>query len=92
MFGDFIKFGARTAALGAIVLAIVALFTVVPIPQPDYSLFSQMIGKGYALMTHWVPGFPAIYTFIMVVLGLWVTLKVFKFSLSGLAFVLKVMQ
>lgn len=92
MFAEWIAIGARTVAVGAVLAAMIALFTVVPIPNPDYTVFSQMIGKGYAIMTHWVPAFPAIYSFIIVVLGFWLTLKVFKLSIAGLAFVLKVMK
>lgn len=92
MFGDMVKYATRTIAVSAVIAAIVLLFTVVPIPAPDYTLFSQMIGKGYALMSHWVPAFPAIYSFIITVLGLWVAIKTLKFSISGIAFVLKVMS
>lgn len=92
MLAQTIKFGARTVALGLVIGAIIAIFAAVQIPTPDYTVFSQAVGKGYAIMNYWIPGFSVLYNFILLVYGLWITIQVAKFSIAGLALILKVMS
>lgn len=92
MFGDIVKIGVRTGAVIAVIGAIVGVLSLIIIPSPDYSFFSVMIGKGYALMLHWVPGFQFIFNFFTVTLGAWLIIQTMRFSIYASSIVLKIFQ
>lgn len=84
MFGDIVKFGARAGAVALLVGAIIAAFAV-QFPAPDFTYFSVAIGKGYAIMTHWIPAFPALWTLLITALNLYLSLLGLEFVVSGAA-------
>lgn len=92
MFGDIIKTAARAGAVALLVGAIIAAFAV-QFPAPDYTVFSQAIGKGYAIMTHWVPSFPALWALLTTSLNLYLALLSLEFIVSGAsAFILTIFK
>lgn len=92
MFGDIIKFGVRAGAVALLVSAIIAAFAVT-FPSPDYSTFSYAIGKGYAIMTHWIPAFPALWQLLITSLNLYLALLSVEFIVSGAsAFILTIFK
>lgn len=92
MFGDIIKYSARAGAVALLVGAVVAVFAV-QFPTPDYTWFSVAIGKGYAIMTHWIPAFPAIWSMIFISLNLYLSLWSLEFIVSGAsAFILTIFK
>lgn len=92
MFGDFIKVGVRTVAVIAVIGLILGAIALIQVPNPDYSVFSDMIGKGYALMTHWVPGFPALWSIFTALFGTWLAVKALQFAIYSASIILKIYQ
>lgn len=85
------KIAVKIAILGLLVGSLLGLLSLIQFPAPDYTLFSQMIGKGYAILSHWVPAFPAIWAFslgmfqlILAILALRVTISIWHMKLSML--------
>ena len=92
MFGDIIKTTARTLASVAIAAVIIGPFLAIQIPNVDYTFFSNMVGKAYAVMSHWVPGFPALWTFITGCLGVWLLIKTVQLALITNRIVLNIFK
>lgn len=92
MFADFIKFGIRTGAVLVVIGVIVGVFAVIHLPAPDYSVFSQMIGKGYAMLNHWVPGFPALWNIFTLTFGTWLAVQAARFLIYSSSIVLKIFK
>ncbi|MBQ3445819.1 hypothetical protein IJG29_03820 [Candidatus Saccharibacteria bacterium] len=87
-----IKLVTRTAAVVIVIGAIVGAFAAIQLPTPDYSFFSQMVGKGYAIMSHWVPSFPALWSFTTLILGAWLSIKGMQFVVYASSIVLKIFE
>lgn len=92
MFGDIIKFGVRTGAVLAVMGIILGVMAAIQIPTPDYSVFSDIIGKGYAMLTHWVPGFPALWSVFTITFGTWLVIQAARFAIYTSSIVLKIFQ
>ena len=81
MFADFMKWATRTAVAVGIVTAIIVPFAAIHIPNVDYTLFSTAIGKGYALMVHWIPSFAVIWNFTLGVFTFWLLVQTARLAL-----------
>lgn len=92
MFGDFIKLATRTAAVLALIASFVALVSLIHVPTPDYTFFSTIIGKGYAMMLHWIPGFQALWNIFTVVFGSWLALQLGRLAIYTGSIVLKIFK
>lgn len=92
MFGDIVKIATRTAAVAVVIGAIVGVFAVIHLPSPDYSFFSTLIGKGYAMMSHWIPGFPTLWGIFTAVFGTWLAVQTMRFAIYSASIVLKIFQ
>ena len=92
MFGDIVKFGVRTAAVVAVIAVIVGVMAAIVVPAPDYTFFSTLIGKGYAMMVHWVPGFPALWSIFTTLFGAWLIVQTARFAVYTGSIVLKIFK
>lgn len=92
MFGDIVKIATRTGAVLAVLAVILGLFSMITLPAPDYSIFSNMLGKGYALMTHWIPGFPALWQVFVLVFGSWLAIQVARLAIYTGSIILKIFK
>ena len=92
MFGDIVKFGIRTGAVIAVMGIILGLMNAIVVPAPDYTFFSTLIGKGYAMMVHWVPGFPALWSIFVTFFGTWLVIKTAQFAIYTSSIVLKIFK
>lgn len=92
MFADFVKFATRTAAVAVVIGAIVGVFAIIHLPSPDYTVFSDMIGRGYAILNHWVPGFQALWNVFVLVFGSWLAIQTMRFAIYSSSIVLKIFK
>lgn len=92
MFGDIVKIATRTAAVAVVIGTIVGIFAAIQLPTPDYTVFSDMIGKGFALMSHWVPGFASIWQLAMIVVSTWLVVKGASFVIYTSSIILKIFE
>lgn len=90
MFADIVKIAAKTALIAVITAAIIALFANVQIPNLDFTMFGQALGKGLAIMYHWVPGANVIVPLAFSMLGLQLAIMLFEFAMVAVRWVMKV--
>lgn len=90
MFGDIVKIAAKTALIAVITAAIIALFANVQIPGLDFTLFGQALGKGLAILYHWVPGSNVIVPLAFGMFGLQLAIMLFEFAMIAVRWIMKV--
>lgn len=90
MFGDIVKIAAKTALIAVITAAIIALFANVQIPGLDFTLFGQTLGKGLAILYHWVPGSNVIVPIAFAMFGLQLSIMLFEFAMVAVRWIMKV--
>lgn len=90
MFADYVKMAAKVALIAVITAAIIAIFATVQIPNLDFTLFSQSISKGLALVYHWVPGSNVLLPLAFSMFGIQLAIMLFEYSMIAVRWVLKV--
>lgn len=88
--GDFVKIAAKTALIVGITAAIIAIFVNVQIPALDFSLFGQAVGKGLAIMYHWVPGSNVIVPIAFSMMGIQLAIMLFEYAMIAVRWIMKV--
>lgn len=90
MFADYVKMGAKIALIAVITAAIIAIFANVQIPNLDFTLFGQALGKGLAIVYHWVPGSNVIVPIAVSMLGIQLAILLFEYGMIAVRWVMKV--
>lgn len=90
MFADYIKMAAKVALIAVVTTAIIAIFANVQIPSLDFTLFGQALGKGLAIIYHWVPGSNVIVPIAFAMLGVQLAIILFEYAMIAVRWVMKV--
>lgn len=88
--GDAVKIAVKTALIVGITAGIIALFTVVQIPQVDYTYFAQALGTGLAVVYHYVPVASVLFPVVLALLAFDVALRAFNLAMIAVRWVMKV--
>ena len=88
--GDAVKIAVKTALIVGITAGIIALFTVVQIPQVDYTYFAQALGTGLAVVYHYVPVATVLFPVVLALLAFDVALRAFNLAMIAVRWVMKV--
>lgn len=86
---DWVKIAVKIAVVASIMVAIVALFTLIQIPELDYSAF-EIIPTVVAVVEHYCPVMSIILPVAFGMVTVILTLYAVKFTLIGLKWVLKI--
>lgn len=86
---DWVKIAVKIAVVASIMVAIVALFTLIQIPELDYSAF-EVIPSVVAVVEHYCPVMSIILPVAFGMVAVLLTLYAVKFTLIGLKWVLKI--
>lgn len=86
---DWVKIAVKIAVVASIMVAIVALFNVIQIPEIDYSAF-DIIPTIIAVVEHYCPIMSIILPVAFGMVAILLTLYAVKFTLIGLKWVLKI--
>lgn len=86
---DWVKIAVKIAVVASIMVAIVALFNVIQIPELDYSAF-EVIPTIIAVIEHYCPVMAIILPVALGMVAILLTLYAVKFTLIGLKWVLKI--
>lgn len=86
---DWVKIAVKIAVVASIMVAIVALFTLIQIPELDYSAF-EVIPTVVAVVEHYCPVMSIILPVAFGMVAILLSLYAVKFTLIGLKWVLKV--
>ena len=92
MFGDIVKLATRTGAVLVVIGTVVGLLSLIQVPAPDYTAFSDIIGRGYAFMSHWIPLFPQLWQIFTVVFGSWLALQLGRLAIYTGSIILKIFK
>ena len=90
MFADIVKIAANTALIAVITAAIIAIFVNVQIPDLDFTLMGQALGKGLAIIYHWVPGSNIIVPIAFGMMGVQLAILLFEYAMIAVRWVMKV--
>lgn len=90
MFADIAKIAAKTALIAVITTAIVAIFATVQIPNLDFTLFGQALGKGLAIIYHWVPGSNVIVPIAFSMMSIQLAILLFEYAMIAVRWIMKV--
>lgn len=90
MFADYVKMAAKVALIAVITGAIIALFANVQIPGLDFTMFGQALGKGLAILYHWVPGSNIIVPIAVSMFGVQLAIFLFHYAMIAVRWVMKV--
>lgn len=90
MFADYVKMAAKVALIAVITVAILAIFANVQIPNLDFTAFGTALGKGLAIVYHWVPGSNVIVPIAITMLGIQLAIMLFEFAMIAVRWVMKV--
>lgn len=88
--GDAIKIAAKTALIAVITAAIIALFANITIPNLDYSVFSNAIGVGLAVMYHWVPVMSILWPLVLSLIAFDLAYYAFQLAMIAIRWIMKV--
>lgn len=86
---DWAKIAVKIAVVASIMVAIVALFNVIQIPELDYSAF-DVIPTIIAVVEHYCPIMSIILPVAFGMVAILLTLYAVKFTLIGLKWVMKI--
>lgn len=89
MFADWVKIALKVVLLATIAGLVVAIFTVVQIPDPGFSDFSGAIATGKAVAAHWLPGFDILWSVALVLLALSLAIPAAKLAILVVKWVVK---
>lgn len=90
MFADIAKMAAKLALIGVVTAAVLAVFTVIQIPEPDLTQFIQAIGMGKAFIQYWVPGYNVVIVFAGVIFTAQLSILVLRTVLVAYRWIFKV--
>lgn len=75
------KIALKIGLVVVVMAAIWAVFNVVQVPSIDFSIFSRNeISVAFAIFAYFCPVFPAMWGFLLVILGIQVSLWTFRFG------------
>lgn len=87
---DAVKIAAKVALIAVITAAVLVLFANITIPSVDFSNFSRALGVGLAVAYHYVPASVVLFPVLVLILGLELSIVLFKFAMIAVRWVMKV--
>ena len=87
---DWAKIALKTGLVAVIMVALWAVFTQIQLPVLDFSIVFGGFSKALAIIYYWVPAMQVIWPFTLVLLGIWLGLWTFRFSMIAIRWLLKV--
>lgn len=87
---DWAKIALKTGLITVVMVALWAVFTQVQLPSIDFSVVFGGFGKVLAIINYWCPAFAVIWPFTLVLLGIFVALWAFRFSMVAIRWLFKV--
>lgn len=88
--GDAVKIAVKTALIVGITAAIIALFANIQVPALDYTLFSQAISTGLAVLFHWVPIMSILWPVVLALFAFEAAYYAFQVAMIAIRWVMKV--
>lgn len=90
MFADYVKMGAKAAALIAGAAIIIVLFNTIQIPNLNISQASSYLNMMYTIGNHYLLGFPVLWNLGITILTLDLAILGARLALIAIKWVLKI--
>lgn len=87
---DWAKIALKTGLIAVVMAALWAVFTQVQIPNIDFSVVLGGFGTAMAILSYWIPVFPVIWNFTLVMLGMLIALWTFRYAMIAIRWLFKV--
>lgn len=87
---DWAKIALKSGLIAVVMVALWAVFTQIQVPALDYSTVFSAASTVMAVLAYWIPAFPVIWTFTLVLLGVLVALWTFRFAMVATRWLFKV--
>lgn len=87
---DWAKIAIKTGLIATVMVALWAVFNVIQIPTIDFSTMFSGAGTAMAVLGYWIPVFPTIWNFTLVLLGVLLALWTFRFAMIAVRWLFKV--
>lgn len=88
--GDLVKIVVKTSLIAVIMAGIVAIFATVQIPSLDFSILTQALGVGLAVLYHYVPIARTIIPLVIVILTLELAILTFRVGMIAVKWIMKI--
>lgn len=87
---DYLKIAIKVGLIATISASLIAVFSSIIIPEPDFSIVTQAVSKGYAFLNYWVPGASVVIPVAVGLLSVQLAILIFQFAMIGVRWILKV--
>lgn len=87
---DWAKIAIKTGLIAVVMVALWLVFSTIQIPVIDFSVITNNVGLGFAVLSYYVPVFPTLWTTTLVLLGVLVALWTFRFAMIATRWLFKV--
>lgn len=88
--GDIVKIGVKTALIAVITAAVIALFATIQIPSVNFSILTQGLSTGLAVIYHYAPITVVLYPIVLTLLAFDVGFRTFQLAMIAVKWVMKV--
>lgn len=85
-----LKIAVKAGLIAVVTVAIIALFANVQIPGLDFTVFSQALGTGLAIVYHWCPATVVVLPVAIAMFSLYLAIMLFEFAMIAIRWVFKV--
>lgn len=90
MFAIIAKIATKTALIAVVTTAVLALFANIQIPAIDFTLITNALGVGLAVVYHWFPPAQVLMPIVLFLIGLDLALITFNFAMIAIRWIFKV--
>lgn len=90
MFADYVKMAAKIALVVVITTAVVALFSLIQIPQVSWQALTPYLIVAYTFAVNWCPAFTIIFPIALTLIALEVGLMTFRISAVAWKWIFKI--
>lgn len=87
---DWAKIALKTGLITVVMVALWAVFTQIQLPSIDFSVVFGNFGKVLAIINYWCPAFAVVWPFTLLLLGVFIGLWTFRFSMVAIRWLFKV--
>lgn len=88
--GDAIKIAVKTALIVVITAAVIALFANIQIPSVDFTVLTQSLGIGLAVIYHYAPVTQVLFPLVLALLAFDAAFRAFQLAMIATRWVMKV--
>lgn len=87
---DFAKIALKVGLVAVIMVSLWAIFANVQVPVIDYTIVSQGLSAGLAVLYHWFPITQALFPLVVVLFSVFIGILSFKYAMIAVKWLMKV--